>query len=69
MPGGSERTKMIETNHINVHQERTDPVNTPGVTCGFMSLPIVDRIAPKLSPSAEVIGRHASNKARALLLV
>src|SRR6516164_8034499 len=69
MPGGREGPEMIQPNYIHVGQYGAYPVDPPRITSAAEGLPVVDRIAPQLSLSAEVIGWHTRHKARPTMFV
>src|SRR5262249_55853991 len=62
MPGRREPTKMIQTNHIHVRKQRTYAVDAPAKARLPQRVPVVDRVAPKLSLGAEGIGGHAGHE-------
>src|SRR5277367_1604324 len=50
-------------------QQGTQPVETPSITSGAQSIPVVDRVTPQLSLRAEIVGRDSGNEARPALFV
>src|SRR5262245_59142462 len=69
MPGGRESTGMIESNQIDMRQERAHTVNPPSVPAPSMGFPVVDGVAPELALGIEIVRRDAANKSRPSLLV
>src|SRR2546422_7785466 len=56
------RSKMIETDHIHVGEQRTESIDAPAIAGLSQRLPVVDGVAPELSLGAEVIGGHAGDE-------
>ena len=69
MPRRCERAKMIQTNHIYVCEQSTQTIDAPTIASLPKCLPVVDRVAPKLTLSTEIIRGHASHEARLSLVV
>src|SRR5262245_16588822 len=69
MPGGREPTKMIETNHIHVGEQRTDAIDAPAIAGLPQRVPVVDGVAPELTLGAEIIWGHAGHKLWPLVFV
>src|SRR4029077_9807172 len=69
VPGGQESAEMIQTNQVNVVEQRTQTSDPPTVAGLTKSLPVVKRIAPKLSRHTEIIRRHTGNDTRAAIFV
>src|SRR6202049_1553226 len=60
---------MIQTNQVDVVQQRTQTSDPPTVAGLTKSFPVVKRIAPKLSRHTEIIRRHTGNDTRATIFV
>src|SRR5215831_9847561 len=58
VPGGRERTEMIQANHIHVSQQGTHAVDPPAIAGPTKCVPIIDWIAPELPLGTERIWRH-----------
>src|ERR1700733_7361208 len=69
MPRRDQAAEMIQANYIDVGQQRAQTANPPAIAGPAMGIPVVNRIAPKLSRRAEIIGRHTGNEARMVMLV
>src|SRR5262249_17774706 len=63
VPGGGKSPKMVEPDHVDICQQRAEPLNAPPVPCGSDGAPVIDRIPPELSQRAEIIGRYSGNEA------
>src|SRR5271156_2498637 len=64
MPGRRKGAEMIQPNHIDMTQQRTQTTNPPTVANLTKSIPVVNGIAPELSGRAEVVRGHARDEAR-----
>src|SRR5262249_25144369 len=60
-PRGDEAAEMIEAHAIDECQYRAHPIGPPRVAGLRESRPVVMRIAPQLTRSAEVVGWYAGN--------
>src|SRR4051794_31011441 len=63
MPRGRESPKVVQPNRIHMHQESAQTVNRPTIAGGPQSVPVINWIAPQLTPDAEVIRRNARDRA------
>ena len=68
VPGRRKAAEVIEPNHVHVSQQSPQAVDAPAIAGLAKRLPIVNRIAPELSLSAEVVGRHSGDEARPVLV-
>src|SRR5690349_1029889 len=59
MPGRSERAEMIQTNDLDMRQQRAQPGNAPLIARFAKSIPVVYRITPKLARRAEQVRRNS----------
>src|SRR5262245_5219734 len=69
VPGGRERTEMIQANHIHVSQQGSHAVYPPTIAGPTKGVPIIDRIAPQLPLGAERVRRHTRDDKRPTLFV
>ena len=67
MPGRRESAEMVQSNQVDMSQQCPHAIDAPAVTRAAKRIPVIDRIAPKLSVRAEVIGRHAGDELRPAL--
>lgn len=59
VPRGGESTKVIQPNRVDVREQGAHPIDAPAKAGSPMGLPVVHRVAPKLSIGAEVVWRYA----------
>src|SRR4029450_1580292 len=67
MPRSGESAEMIETDRVDVCQQRPCPIDPPPIAIGAERIPVVDWIAPALSVRAEVIRGDAGDDMRPVL--
>jgi hypothetical protein len=61
--------KWVQTDQVDVSQQRAQAVDAPSIAGPTMSLPVIDGIAPELALRAEVIGRDPADESRPVLFV
>src|SRR5262245_39330496 len=49
VPSSGKRTEMVQSNHVDMRQQRAQSTDTPVVAGLSKSVPVIDGIAPKLS--------------------
>ena len=59
VPCGSESTKVIQPNRVDVREQGAHPIDAPAKAASPMGLPVVHRVTPKLPIGAEVVWRYA----------
>src|SRR5580658_2684730 len=64
MPGRRKATEMIQTNYVYMAQQSAQTSNPPTVAGLSKNFPVVNRIAPELSPRTEIVGRHTGDETR-----
>ena len=62
VPGRRKGAEMIQSNHVDVGQERAKAVDVPAISALPKRVPVVDGVAPQLPFRAEVVGRHARRR-------
>ena len=67
LPIGLEAPEMVDAHIIHLVKLMLYPVDPPTVALFFMFLPVVERIAPLLAGSAEIVGRNACHCGRITL--
>ena len=60
---------MIQANYVHISKESSQAVYIEAEASFTEGIPIVHRVAPKLSVFAEIVWRHPSNKSRTVLFV
>src|SRR5262249_32650673 len=61
--------EMIQADEIDMRQPCTQAVQPPTVAGSAQCIPIINRIAPELPRSAEVVGGNTGDKAWPMLLI
>src|SRR5712692_1316483 len=61
VPGGCESAEMVQADRVHVSQQGAQAVDGPAVTGTTKRVPVIDGVAPELSPGAEVVRRHTGN--------
>src|SRR5262249_47782407 len=69
MPGRGKRAEMVQTNHLDMREQRAQPGNAPFIAGFAKSIPVVYRISPKLARSAEQVRRNTGCESWTALLV
>src|SRR5271170_3409305 len=69
VPRGREPAEVIQANHIDMSQHRTQPIDAPPITSRTHGIPVVNGIAPQLTLRAEVIGRNSGDELWPMLLI
>src|SRR4029077_8424237 len=69
VPGGSEGPEMIQSDNVDVTEQRTQAFQRPFVAAATERVPVIDGVAPELPFGAEVVGRHSRDKGRTALFV
>jgi hypothetical protein len=59
-----EAAEMIQTNYVDVAQQRAQTIYPPAIAGLAKSIPVVNGIAPELPRRAEIVRRHAGDEAR-----
>ena len=62
LPGGNKTAEVIEPDNVDEFQQSAQAIEAPAVPGAFQRLPVVNRIAPKLSLRREIIRRYARDK-------
>src|SRR5262249_17902964 len=69
MPRCAKSSKMVEPHDVHVSQQRFQSVGAPAIARTTQRFPVIHRVAPELSLSAEVVGRHAGHEFRSKVVV
>ena len=69
VPRGCESAEVIKPNDVDMIQKCTQSVDAPSITGRTKGIPIVDRVAPQLSLSAEIIRWNPGDEARPAMFV
>src|SRR5215471_19860049 len=69
VPGGGKSPKMVEPDHVDIRQQRTEAIKAPPVARCSDGVPVINRISPELSQRAEIIGRYSGNEAWPVSLI
>src|SRR6185436_784082 len=68
-PTRGETSKVIDTQHVNSLERRAQTIYPPSKTRRAHRVPVVNRIAPKLTRAAEIIGRNSRDDYRTAVAI